>query len=359
VSERADDADVMTPGTPTVSVIVPTHNRARLLPLTLHSVLWQQEVALEVIVIDDGSTDDTHGRVRELDDPRIRLLRHEAARGVSVARNRGVAEARGRWIAFLDDDDLWAPDKLVMQVRAAEQEHGKWVYAGAVNVTEDLRLLGGAPPADPDEVVAALPRTNLVPGGCSGVVVRRDLLPSEPFDPSLGTCADWDLWIRLSRLARPVGVKRPLVGYRVHAINMSLDTRGAIAELAVIEARYGGPIDRVRFHRHLARISLRASRHRSALGHYFRAATVDRKYRSGDFLLDLIEVAQGVGRTFRNRIARTLIDDPTPGRETRPGHRYAAQWAWVEQARPWLDELAAYRRTTLGHSAQDAPSTRT
>ena len=337
----------MTQGPPTVSVVVPTHNRARLLPLTLHTVLWQQEVAFEVIVIDDGSTEDIGRTVRELDDPRVRLLRHETPRGVSVARNHGVARAQGRWIAFLDDDDLWAPNKLTRQVHAASQEDAGWVYAGAVNVTEDVRLLGGAPPADPDEVVAALPRTNLVPGGCSGVMVRRDLLPPEPFDPSLGTCADWDLWIRLSRLARPVGVTQPMVGYRVHDHNMSLDTSRTISELAAIEARYGGPVDRVRFYRHLARVSLRAGRHRRASRYYLRAAALDRRYRRGDLLPDLFEVVQGMGRNVSHRIAGALMTAPPVHRQSRPGRRYATQWAWVEQARPWIDELAAYRRRVL------------
>jgi glycosyltransferase involved in cell wall biosynthesis len=329
----------------TVSVVIPTHNRARLLRLTLFSVLRQQEIDLEVIVVDDGSTEDIGRTVPELDDPRVRLLRHSTPRGVSIARNHGVAEAQGRWIAFLDDDDLWAPNKLTAQIHAAARDDAPWVYAGAVNVTEDLRLLGGAPPADPDEVVAALPRTNLVPGGCSGVVVRRDCLPSAPFDPSLGTCADWDLWIRLSRLAKPTGVAQPLVGYRVHDNNMSLDTRRTISELAAIEARYGGPVDWARFYRHLARVSLRASRHRLASHYYLRAATVDRSYRRGDFLPDLFEVAQGVGHSISNRIARALMTAPPVGRRPRPGGRYAAQWAWVEQARPWIDELAAYRRS--------------
>src|SRR6476620_3195330 len=97
---------------PTVSVIVPTHNRVRLLPLTLQSVLWQQGVQLEVIVVDDASAADVRGTVEALDDPRVRVLRQELPQGVCMARNRGVAEAGGSWVAFVDDDDLWAPDKL-------------------------------------------------------------------------------------------------------------------------------------------------------------------------------------------------------------------------------------------------------
>ena len=325
---------------------MPTHNRVRLLPLTLHSVLWQQEVELEVLVVDDGSTEELRGAVGELDDPRVRLLRHEPPKGVSVARNRGVAESSGRWIAFLDDDDLWAPDKLAMQVRAAEQEGRGWSYTGAVNVSEDLRLLGGAPPAEPAEVVAALPRANLIPGGCSGVAVRRELLSPKPFDPSYRHFADWDLWIRLSHLDRPAAVTRPLVGYRIHSSNKSLDTAGMVAELDVIEERYGGPVDRARFHRHVARVSLRASRYRAALGYYIEAATADRDYRRRDFVPDLIEVAQEATRSLRRRLIRVVTDAPTSNRTTPPRRRFAAQRPWLEQARPWIDELARFQSNT-------------
>ena len=332
----------MSTATPQVSVIVPTHNRVRMLPLTLRTVLWQHSVDLELLVIDDGSREDVSRVVDRIDDRRIRVLRQEPAQGVSRARNRGVAEARGSWIAFLDDDDLWAPDKLTSQLRVAEEQNRSWAYVGAVNITEDLRLLGGAPPAEPAQVVSALPGANLIPGGCSGVVVRRELLPSEPFDPALSTFADWDLWIRLSRRAMPAGVGRPLVGYRVHGSNMSQDASGKFAELAVIEKRYGGPIDWVRFYRHLARIAMRGSRHRDALRHYVHAATKDRPYRTGDFVPDLLEVAQGVGHRLRHRARRALTGTRAPARAARPGRRYTAEWAWVEQAQTWLDQAAEY-----------------
>ena len=102
-----------------VSVVVPTRNRSALLALTLHSVFRQQDVDLEVIVVDDASADDTAAVLRTIADPRLRLIRHETSQGVSAARNRGAAQARGEWIAFLDDDDLWAPAKLALQLRAA------------------------------------------------------------------------------------------------------------------------------------------------------------------------------------------------------------------------------------------------
>ena len=160
----------------------------------------------------------------------------------------------------------------------------------------------------------------------------------------MGTCADWDLWIRLSRVATPAGVTRPLVGYRIHSSNMSLDTRRTIAELAEIEQRYGGPIDWGIFYRHLARVSLRSGRHIQAVQDYRRAARVDGHYRRRDFLMDLIEVAQDAGRRLPGRLARSLNVSSAPTRAARPSQRYAAQWAWVETARPWLDELARLQR---------------
>jgi glycosyltransferase involved in cell wall biosynthesis len=331
----------MTSSLPAVSVIVPTHDRPRLLPLTLESVLWQQEVELEVIVVDDASTGDVRSAVDRLDDTRVRVLRQEQPHGVCVARNRGVAEAGGNWIAFIDDDDLWAPDKLVSQIRAAEDGSCCWAYVGSVNVTEDLRALGGAPPAPPEEVVATLPRINLIPGGCSGVAVHRDLLPQAPFDPSCRYAEDWDLWIRLSRLDQPARVNRPLVGYRVHAGNRSLDLPGMVAMLDVIGERYGGPVDRAVFYRYIARLCQRASRHGSALRYYVLAAAADRRYRRDVFFADLIEVAQGVGRQFQHRLPFTRFERASD-LERPPSQRYAAQRPWVEAAQEWLDQLAAH-----------------
>ena len=104
-----------------VSVVVPTRNRRTLLSKALRSVLRQQGVELEAIVVDEASTDDTVDEVTALGDPRVRLIRHDTPRGVSAARTEGAATARCDWLAFLDDDDLWAPDKLASQIQAARR----------------------------------------------------------------------------------------------------------------------------------------------------------------------------------------------------------------------------------------------
>jgi glycosyltransferase involved in cell wall biosynthesis len=338
----------MAPAGRAVSVVIPVHNRFHLVPLTLSSVLWQRDVDVEVIVVDDGSTGDLCESVPEIRDRRVRLVRQNPARGVSVARNRGAAEARHPWIGFLDSDDLWAPDKLISQLRTAEEARRGWVYSGAVNVTEDLRVVSGTPPSTPDDVVAEVTRVNPVPGGCSNVLVHRTLLPPEPFDPSLRYCADWELWIRLCRLDCPAAVARPLVGYRIHGDTMSLNTKGMFAELDVLERRYGERVDRAAICRHVARVFLRVGHHRNALRHYLYAAAFDSRYRRGDFRSDLLEVSQGLKRKAWNRLARVLPVAPPKDRRA-PTVPHAAQRPWLEQAKPWVDELAG-RRATIGRA---------
>src|SRR5829696_5642514 len=95
---------------PTVSVVIPTRNRSQLLSRTLQSALNQEEVAVEVVVVDDGS-DNRDALVPEIEDTRVRLVRHRQRRGPAAARNTGIEAARAPWVAFLDDDDLWAPHR--------------------------------------------------------------------------------------------------------------------------------------------------------------------------------------------------------------------------------------------------------
>ena len=111
-----------------VSVIVPTRNRSALLAMTLRSVLRQRDVDLEVIVVDDASTDDTPRVLAALTDTRVRVIRHAMPSGVAAARNHAAAETQADWLAFIDDDDLWAPEKLLCQLQAAQQLGRDWAY---------------------------------------------------------------------------------------------------------------------------------------------------------------------------------------------------------------------------------------
>ncbi len=323
---------------PHVTVVVPTHNRRALVTQTMRTVLWQRDVDLEVIVVDDGSSDGTEDVIAGLSDPRVRLLRNDKPAGVSVARNLGAAAGRGEWLAFCDDDDLWAPDKLHSQLAAASDSGCRWAYAGQINVSMDLRVVGGAPPLEPDALLRRLPHSNVVPGGGSGVVLHRDVAPSPLFDSGYQHFADWDLWLRLARNGPPAWVPRPLVGYRVHAGARSMDTEGMVAELDMIGRRHGGPVDRAAFYRHVARVSLRADRRRDALGYYLRAAADGRRGEAvmalGRDLGGLVADAVVQGRRHAGRRWRQPWLESPARTQTDPRHQ-----AWRSQGEAWVSRL--------------------
>src|SRR4051794_32636077 len=105
-----------------VTVVIPTHDRAALVPRAVRSALAQRDVELEVIVVDDGSRDATREVLGALaaDGANVTVVRHDAPRGVATARNAGVERAAKPWVAFLDDDDVWAPTKLACQLAAID-----------------------------------------------------------------------------------------------------------------------------------------------------------------------------------------------------------------------------------------------
>lgn len=308
---------------PDISVVVPTRDRPRLLRLALVSALRQRGVDLEVIVVDDGSQGSLGGVISGLGDRRVRLVRQSSSGGVSVARNRGIREASGEWIAFLDDDDMWAPEKLVRQLEAATSRGRTWVYGGDVNVDGELRVLTGTRPPTPEQVMASLPRFNPVPTGASNVVVRSDVLAEAgAFDPQLRRTEDWDMWIRLARTGPPACVPRPLVGYRFHSANAADETSDIIREPDLLAARYGIPVDRAAMQRRAAWICLRAGRRGAALRHYARAVALGDLRSLARGAVALVHPAAGTERVFG------LL----------PGSRQDD--AWRIEAQAWLDELA-------------------
>jgi glycosyltransferase involved in cell wall biosynthesis len=316
-----------------VTVIVPTRDRVHFLSQTLRSIRLQHAVELEVVVVDDGSpSGQVDAVVAGLQDDRFRLLRNNTAQGVSAARNRGIAAARGAWVAFCDDDDLWSGDKLRRQLDTAGDAWPGWIYTGSVNVNEAGRVVGGRLPLPPAQVVDLLPRRNVVPGGGSGVMVHRRLLDrAGPFDLRLHNTEDWDLWVRLSRLETPRRVAEPMVGYRVHGAGSSLVTSQILAGAEEIERRYGGPLDRVTLYRHLGRLSARAGRRMEALRWYARTARLSAEYRNRTLLSDTADLlgderARRLGRRLRLPRAASPQADP-------------AIAAYMSEAQQWLDQL--------------------
>ena len=303
-----------------VSVVVPTRDRSRILETTLRSVQRQRNVRIEVIVVDDASSDQTPEVLASVHDARFRMLRNPIPAGPGEARNRGASEARGEWLAFLDDDDLWAPTKLARQIETATDVGSEWVYAGSVNVDDRLRVIHGRPPPEPGIVMATLPRSNAIPGGGSNVVVRRRAFAEVGgFDERFSPCEDWELWIRLMRFGPPAAVRAPLMGYRVHPGGRSRDLSAVVRAARRIELEHRTDVDWGRLHRWFAESQLRSDRHLNALGQFARAAV--RGQARG--------VASDLALIVRRRITRVL------GRQldARP------VTGWAAEASVWLREL--------------------
>jgi glycosyltransferase involved in cell wall biosynthesis len=203
---------------PAVTVVIPTRDRWPLLRRALDSALAQVAVELEVVVVDDGSTDETPARLAELAEPRVRSIRHERSEGVARSRNDGIAAAAGEWVAFLDDDDLWAPGKLRAQLAGAGA--AAFAYARAIEVDERLRPLRLMYLADPNGLRERLLRSNVLATPSAVIVRTAALRETGGFDEELSALADWELWIRLSAIGTPAACEEPVAAYRRHGGNM-------------------------------------------------------------------------------------------------------------------------------------------
>lgn len=224
---------------PEVSIVIPTKGRAQRLVRTLHTIRAQTTKDLEIVVSDDGSTDDTAAAVAALGDARIRLVRSTVSHGVAAARNRGIAAAKGRWVAVCDDDDLWHPDKIEQQLAALEETSARWGFCLAVHVDDDLRVLGAVTEAPAAPVAQALAWANQVPGGASSAIVQRALLDRVGgFDERLSMYADWDLWLRLVRHDEPAVWPGWGVLYLQHGDQMSRRLSQTLGELRAVKQKH-------------------------------------------------------------------------------------------------------------------------
>ena len=264
------------PARPDVSVVIPTRNRWRLLSTAaLPSALGQEGVDLEVVVVDDGSTDDSAERAESLDDPRVRLLRHERRRGVAAARNTGIAAARGAWLAFLDDDDLWSPTKLQTQLAAAHALGASLVFGGVVVLDERLEVDHVTRPAvDTGATLASdLLERNTIPAGSSNVLVATHLVrDAGGFDERLTYTEDWDLWLRIAGSATAAALQELLVAYVRHPLATQFAGARAVRELRYFAAKHrerGLTADPARFLRWIASEHRAAGRRSQAASTYF------------------------------------------------------------------------------------------
>ena len=221
---------------PTVSVIIPTYNRAAMLSLAIDSVRSQTFHEWELIVVDDGSTDGTAEIVRRAarEDAKIRLVQ-QPNRGLAEARNAGIRVSRGTYLAFLDDDDRWLPEKLELQVRCMERSPKPGLsYTLTANSDMEGRVYRTVPEVA-GRSYAELLMHNFIP--CPSVMVRRDCLERVGFfHKEMNPAEDYDLWLRIAAIASLDVVPYPLAIYRRHGRNMSDKTLAMYqADLRVLE----------------------------------------------------------------------------------------------------------------------------
>ncbi len=231
-------------GLPLVTIVLPTHNREHLIGRAIRSVLAQTHPALELIVVDDGSTDGTREAVAALVDPRIRYLRNDHSGGPSAARNIGIAAAApSRYLAFIDDDDEWLPHKLERQIAVFERGPADLAAVGCGRIDFDGREEVQLPELRGYLFEDLLARRARGDGGAL-VLVRR--FPGEPdvlFDASLPCLEDADYTMRLAR-SRPLDfVPEALVKvYRNHGGDHVWNSAGMVAGYDRMASKYSAEL---------------------------------------------------------------------------------------------------------------------
>lgn len=205
-----------------VSVVIPAYNAETFIQQTIRSVLVQTHADLEVIVVDDGSTDATASIVRSLQDARVRLI-SQSNGGVSSARNKGIEAAQGAYIAFLDADDALEPTDLAEKVGAMGSKQIDWVYSDMLACDPTLRPFGIMRGTDADLVRTVLLGVEVgVPAACSNIVVKRSCLDAGiRFDPRLSNAADQHFVLALASQHPYTRIARPLARYRILPTSMS------------------------------------------------------------------------------------------------------------------------------------------
>lgn len=226
---------------PRVSVVIPAYDPGPRLRGAIDTVLAQDMADLELVVVDDGSPQDL-GWVAQEPDPRVRLVRQDNA-GVATARNVGASQARGQWLAFLDQDDLWTADKLSLQLRLLAEEQRAWSVTEFVWVTPDGESPGRY--SAPITYRGLLADQHLC---LSSLVVEASAYRAVGgHDPLLANAGDHDLFLRLARGHGPPAVASgPLVRYHLHDANASKDywlsaqeRRGVLRRHQLAAARLG------------------------------------------------------------------------------------------------------------------------
>jgi len=230
---------------PRVSVVIPTYNRAETVAPAVQSVLDQSLKDIDVIAVDDGSSDETVAVLKAMQDPRLRVLTLTVNQGVSAARNHGIAAADSHWVAFQDSDDIWHPEKLERQMARLEGSDHVAVYCGMdVDGAQGSTYVPARTLRHRDgDVLPSLVHKSFI--STQTVIVRRDILQAlGGFDEHLSALVDWELMLRVAQTGRIALVDMPLVRQTFSANSITRDRQRRVAARAHIVEKHGALIDR-------------------------------------------------------------------------------------------------------------------
>ena len=220
-----------------VSIIIPTFNRSDYITTALDSVLAQTYKDYEIIIIDDGSSDDTKEVLKPYQD-NIHYFYHDN-KGIPATRNKGIREATGDFIAFLDSDDYWLPEKLERQIECfCKNSHYGMVATRCSSITPDGRLRKKNRPGKSGWVLIDLFKANFI--RTSSAMIKKECFEKVGlFDESLPECEEYDLWLRITR-KYPIGfINEPLAVYTDNPKGISTDSlAGRLQRLKVLEKDY-------------------------------------------------------------------------------------------------------------------------
>ncbi|ALF56202.1 glycosyl transferase family A [Nostoc piscinale CENA21] len=225
---------------PKISVIIPTYNSEKTIKTTVDSVFSQSFTDFELIVINDGSTDSTLDIVSQIQDSRLKVFSFENAGG-NVSRNRGLQQAVGEFVSFLDADDVWTSGKLVSQLEALQDNiDAKVAYSWTDYIDENGKfLVSGSHITVNGDVYERLLVSNFLENGSNPLIYREALIELGGFDESLSAAQDWDMWLRLAAKYSFICVPKVQILYRVSANSLSSNlVRQEKACLQVLEGAY-------------------------------------------------------------------------------------------------------------------------
>lgn len=204
-----------TPTSVTVSVIIPTRNRPRQLLKAVQSVLAQTFQDFEIIIVDDASTVMLNTMNKAFQDKRVRIIRNETPQGGSLSRNHGIFQSIGKWLAFLDDDDIWQPQKLEQQLAMLARNPQAIAVTSAYTVHYPGAIKKNVFP--PAQITLAKLLENNCLGGASVCMCDAQVIKKlGGFNRHLRSAQDWDVWVRLRMQGEIVTVAKPAVDYYVH-----------------------------------------------------------------------------------------------------------------------------------------------